>query len=297
MATPVFCFKAPCNIGQPLYFIQNTFFELPETIPMDLSSFVYYHLSTGRSLEGFITNWQKINTDGSSLQGCTYEGFMSTDEKNFHIEESRITGAVDRALDLSNLTDELTELLDNSCLSTKGLCEVFHNTNYLVYLLPKEYYYSRHFLCSMIYSDLNVYLDVYKDPNAISFIYKNRPFPLEYVPHKYRSFGYFKDECMNLKQEWLIPRVEGSVELSYGFDGSYVQICEILSKWGDLFYYLNHRWKNNSELFQIALKSSKNPCDSILNVVSDDLRKSDLFKSWLLKMGCNNDERDASLPF
>lgn len=297
MATPVFCFKAPCHIGQSLYFIQNTFFELPETIPMDLSSFLYYHVTTGRSLEGFISSWQKISTDGSSLQGCTYEGFMTTDEKNFHVEESRITGAVDRARYLSNLTYELIDLLNNCCLNTNSLKDIFQDKKYLLCFLPLEYYYSRHYLCSLIYSDLNVYLDIHDDPKAIAFIYRNRPFPLEFVPHKYRTSGYFKDECLKMNKEWLIPRHEGRFSSFYEFDDSYVQICEILSKWGDLFFYLNDSWKNNSELFQIALMSSKNPCDSIFSVVGGEIRESELFNFWVATKGCSNYEQDTIFPF
>ncbi len=44
--TPVFKFQHPDLPGDDLYFIHNTFFELPQTTPMDLWSFIWYYQET-----------------------------------------------------------------------------------------------------------------------------------------------------------------------------------------------------------------------------------------------------------
>lgn len=45
-----------------LYFVHNTFFEMHETIPMDLATFFWFHISQGITLEGTLFAWNYLET-------------------------------------------------------------------------------------------------------------------------------------------------------------------------------------------------------------------------------------------
>ena len=53
MSTPIFKFQHP-DYKHDLYIIHNTYSELPETVPMDLTTFVIYHIKTGRTFSGLL---------------------------------------------------------------------------------------------------------------------------------------------------------------------------------------------------------------------------------------------------
>lgn len=86
MATPVFKFKDKIS-EQDYYFIYDTFHELPKTIPMCLSTFVYYHLESHRTLEGFIATFHDIEKNGSSLYDSSFDAFFNEEEKSFYINQ------------------------------------------------------------------------------------------------------------------------------------------------------------------------------------------------------------------
>ncbi len=52
MATVIFKFQHPDLPEEDLYFLQNTYYELPETVPMDLTTFILYHDWVHENLEG-----------------------------------------------------------------------------------------------------------------------------------------------------------------------------------------------------------------------------------------------------
>jgi hypothetical protein len=81
MATPVFKFQHPDLPGEDLYFIHNTFFNLPETIPMDLSTFIWYHLENDITLEGFFASWDSLNKFQTSLKDESFESYFNENQK------------------------------------------------------------------------------------------------------------------------------------------------------------------------------------------------------------------------
>ena len=91
MATPVFKFQHPDLPGEDLYFIQNTFFELPQTVPMDLASFIWYHKEINRTLEGFIWCWKNLCEFQTTLNGFDFKSLDYTVDR--YIIDS-VTGSI-----------------------------------------------------------------------------------------------------------------------------------------------------------------------------------------------------------
>jgi hypothetical protein len=94
MATPVFKLQYPDLPGEDLYFIQNTYSDLHETIPMDLTTFLIYHYKTGRTVSGLLICWENLNKTGSSLYDMTFEDCFSNDEKLMLYDLAIDSGAI-----------------------------------------------------------------------------------------------------------------------------------------------------------------------------------------------------------
>jgi hypothetical protein len=86
MATPVFKFRENSS-EQDYFFIYDTYHELPQTIPMCLSTFVLYHLKTQRRLDGFLASFEGIMKSGASLGDATYDEFFNEEEKAFYLNQ------------------------------------------------------------------------------------------------------------------------------------------------------------------------------------------------------------------
>jgi hypothetical protein len=88
MATPVFKFNHPDFPEEDLFFIQNTFYEQPATIPMDLSTFVYYHLQIERTFVGFFECWDDIMKTASLLTHAVFDTWFTDIEKQILYEDA-----------------------------------------------------------------------------------------------------------------------------------------------------------------------------------------------------------------
>ncbi len=130
MATPIFKFT-DLETKQDYYFIYDTFSESQKTSPVCLSTFLYYHIETNRTLSGFIESFKKVLTTGASLNHTTFELFFSEKEKIFFQEhlvekdsfELRKESEMLKDFLLSNEIDEckLIEFIQTHCLHTKDM--------------------------------------------------------------------------------------------------------------------------------------------------------------------------------
>ena len=93
MATPVFKFNHP-NYIYDLYIIHNTYNELPITIPMDLTTFIIYHIKSGRIFSGLVTCWEDLNKSGSSLIDIKFEDFYTNQEKQLLYNKAISSGSL-----------------------------------------------------------------------------------------------------------------------------------------------------------------------------------------------------------
>jgi hypothetical protein len=154
MATPIFKFQHPDLPNQDLYFIQNTFYELPETIPMDLTSFVIYHILTERTLEGFFCSWDNLNNTGASMNGIDFETWFNEDEKTKLKEDALASNSLQTAIDNKNISVKINSFIEEKRFEKEDF-EAFVNENAVLafkHFKPIEYYQSRHFLYDYIQS-------------------------------------------------------------------------------------------------------------------------------------------------
>jgi hypothetical protein len=128
MATPVFKFQHPDLTDEDLYFIHNTFFELPETIPMDLTTFIVYHIKTGRTLSGLLICWENLKKSGASLYESTFDEFYTDDEKIRLFDLAKNSGAIKSAKENEFLSEKIKSFIDNKLYETQSFLDFIEET-------------------------------------------------------------------------------------------------------------------------------------------------------------------------
>jgi len=85
------------NNNSDYYVIWRTYFELPYTIPMDLTTFVAYLFEKKRSFEGLIACWKNLKENNSSLEGN--KNRLEENEYNFLREQSEDNYIINKEID------------------------------------------------------------------------------------------------------------------------------------------------------------------------------------------------------
>jgi hypothetical protein len=145
MATPVFKFNHP-DYKFDLYIIHNTYSELPETIPMDLTTFFIYHIKSGRTFSGLLMCWEDLNTTGSSLYDTTFDEFYTNDEKVMLYDLAIDSGAIRCAKENEVLSDKIKSFIDNKLYESQSFSDFIEETASLAIdnFRPLNYYKSIH---------------------------------------------------------------------------------------------------------------------------------------------------------
>jgi len=82
MATPDYSFIYP-NTAHRFFVVYNTFYDLPQTIPMDLATFIAYHFESGRYLEGLYECYPDLIQSGCTLKDFSIQEFISAAELSY----------------------------------------------------------------------------------------------------------------------------------------------------------------------------------------------------------------------
>lgn len=127
MATPVFKFNHP-DYKFDLYFIHNTYSELPETIPMDLTTFVVYHIKTGRTFSGLLFCWDNLKTTGSSLNEMSFEDFYTDEEKLMLYDLALDSDAIRCAKENEVLSEKIKLFIDDKLYDSESLSSFIEET-------------------------------------------------------------------------------------------------------------------------------------------------------------------------
>ena len=215
MATPVFKFQHPELKGENLYFIYNTFWDQPETIPMDLATFIFYHLSTNRTLSGFCFSWKNLKNKGASLQNQSYEEFFDSNLRLKHFDSAKVSGVLETALHNSPLSKRIDIILNQYSTNSDYEDSIFDEIDFskLHNFRELDYYKSLSYTYDMLakYNSESQYEDGDKmwwdefqsDPEE--YLKQFDDFPLNLVPHKYRANGHFAELCRKRNKHNLIP--------------------------------------------------------------------------------------------
>ena len=222
MATPVFKFNHPDLPNEDLYFIQNTYFELPQTIPMDLTTFIYYHLSIGRTLEGFFDCWEDLQISGSTLADVVFDEWFNDIEKTRIFEDAQYTGSLDLAIINSESSKMLKDFIQQERYKNESVADFVetHGAIAIRHFRDLEYYDSWHYIqeyfwdSEIVSEDLeNPEEPVYNNQEALIALHKVHKFPLELIPHKFRMCEYFKHLFIRNNLSHLLPGIFNDKEL------------------------------------------------------------------------------------
>jgi hypothetical protein len=162
MATPIFKFQHPDLPGEDLYFIHNTFFELPETIPMDLTTWIWFHLETGRTLEGFFFCWDNLNKFHTSLKDETFDSYFDENQKQQLYDDAIFGQSLKEAQTNQIESVKLKELIDSENYKTEDISDYVNPSVKFDYLngdIKLSFFYSRHYFMQYIWDNFNNKVD------------------------------------------------------------------------------------------------------------------------------------------
>jgi hypothetical protein len=148
MATPVFKFHHPDFQNEDLFFIQNTYYELPETIPMDLTTFVYYHYETDRTLEGFFYFWDDLMKTGSSIEDIDFETWFNKEEKSKLYQDATASSAIQNAIANNVTSNKIKTFIQEKKFEQENFYSFFFEVTDIgnSTFRDVDYYQSRHYL-------------------------------------------------------------------------------------------------------------------------------------------------------
>ena len=201
MAHPINSFIHQDLPDERLYFVHNTFFEIQETIPMDLATLFWYLTCQNYSLEGILVAWDDIETSGSSMRNMSFDDIINEDQRILLNEDIIFSGTLNYARKNKSSSHSIREFLNHKS-DDIHLEEV--KIKSLIKQLPishrsLEYYYSRHHLYSLLW-DTYEDLDLLNSHNDYSFLIKTYELlivsqpeaPIDFlysIPHKHQING------------------------------------------------------------------------------------------------------------
>jgi hypothetical protein len=284
MATPVFLIKNKQLTEQNLYFIHDTYFELPLTIPIDLTTFIWYHIQTERRLDGLFESWEYLHNHQTSLKDTNFDTHFNDCEKEslnndiFH-SCSNVYAKVNK-----NCSDKLKIFIDNKLYISEDIGEYLDQLlkqHTEVILRNLKYYYSKHYLMDFIWQRYPKYTDTFDTENTLKTIYEFNKFPLYFIPHKLRSTGYFAEKCFFSRNDRdLIPEIKDE------FSKNIEIVLRAVKDDGLALEFADIEFKKNKDIVIAALKSNKNA----FHFVDNELKNETEIKQILMKT-------EEDLPF
>ena len=70
------------------YVVWDSYYELPETIPMDLATFIMFLYEKKWTFTGLITSWYNLQEKNISLEGFVLNEFLKQNQYNFLITQA-----------------------------------------------------------------------------------------------------------------------------------------------------------------------------------------------------------------
>lgn len=229
MATPDYSFVYP-NSDHRFFVVYNTNYDLPETIPMDLATFIAYHFARSRQISGLLSCYHDLVSSGCTLVNTTFEDLVSDVERNFQYDIIKYCGLIKIAEEHRDASAELHELLLQKRAGNYELKLALERHS--IQIRPSNYYTS---ICQTIdweyrtgkIDDLspNIVSEIQRkfqtQPLEIDYSYLNSllsfphemylhfieqyGMPLHLVPHLYRFNEYYRNICAESEASYLLP--------------------------------------------------------------------------------------------
>lgn len=229
MATPVFKFQHPDLPGEDLYFIHNTYFEVPETIPMDLTTFIWYHLQIDRTLEGFFAAWDNLNQFQASLNGASFDNYFDENHKQQLYEDALFGLSLTEAKLNLESSSKLREFINSKKYLDNSINE-YVKPNIMHENIDVWYFFSHHYFIDFIWTIennkvvkniSNKYSKEILLPlkiNGLVLFYadnkskKNKQFVLSAIKNDFRSI-YFADDSLKKDKSFIIEAIKSNYKV------------------------------------------------------------------------------------
>lgn len=233
MAHPIYKYHHTAN-DQDLYGIWDTYSWLPETFPMDLATFLKFWLETQRPLEPILQVWNKLETNGTSLDSD--DNLVKDKEKVLldnlcSVSLSDIAANENRAIS-ENLRNIIIGNQDNHVNAIQLINVQLDRFN-----LPRkyDYYYSYGFTYNimewrLLPNNSKLFYNNPVDLTALSDLFlrlfKDYLIPACAIPHVLRNRAPFREELIFRNLQYLIPDVSIEEMQSH----TTFQYCEITAE-------------------------------------------------------------------
>lgn len=220
MAKPIYSFKLK-DTGLQFFYLHNTFFELPHTIPMDIVTFILFNGSKGDEFTRvFHDVYPALIENGTTLKDWSYDHL----DGNVRQHTEHFAASVER-----NTSSRLLEIADRVCIlfeTERNFPTFKKKLNNLLKTIsphlprPLEYYESWHSTASALFkSNLREhdYLQKLLQPEydehghtvvpdfLLNLIHRNL-IPLNSVPHVYRHNSKIEQIFKLYAAEQLLPQ-------------------------------------------------------------------------------------------
>ena len=285
MATPVFSVQNQASPTQSLYWIHDTFTELPWSIPMDLTTFIHLHLCWGRSFEGLIACWPKLKQTGSSLSGSTLNDHYPNNRLQAVMQHYEDAEMAPLAQQHDTCSRDLDLLLNDAHGTQMASAEfgrrskarieedptlIFRHPDYALSTTHLWRWFHDHF--PDLIEDIDLLTTLPSTPLQDLFdpSEEDGEPPLCWIPHRLRNHGFFRAQCIALDREFLIPYL--------GVDDPWENkelMLELITYVDPLAYYsrISQRLQHDKDIIRHALET--NPyCLQLLD--SSDLENPEL---------------------
>ena len=222
MATTV-CALWDNDPGKSLFWLQDTFMELPASIPLDLTSFLWLCQETNRPFVHLAECWNTLKQTGTATEGLTLSICFTPNQLQFIRQQHEDAGMIEVAKAHSNSSRQLAEMLDaagngeDSNTSLESQFEmVLSNTPPEDLLLHDftDFYQSIAYLWRWFWKNHQDKLDVMDLEQYVPLHFLIRAFedqdeskrpPLSFIPHRERQYGFFRAQCVIHDRVDLIP--------------------------------------------------------------------------------------------
>jgi hypothetical protein len=237
MSNPIFKFSHPDFPKEELFFIYSLESELSETIPLDLTTFVWYYLETKQSLDYLFNQWASIMNNSTSIQDTSFENYFDEVHRQQFYMDAEFANSVQLAIQNQAESVELKKLL----ISKDNQNRINHFDFSFVHKDIK-YYQGRHFI------------DLYFKSNFDKSI---------------------KDEILISDQEIILSLVKKS-GLGLYFASELLKsdlefIKEVLKFDFRAIYFAHDSIKNNSAFVSDALNYDREFCISMIIKIQNEI--------------------------
>jgi hypothetical protein len=251
------------------YLIWDTFYELPETIPMDLATFIAILNEKKWSFTGLIAAWKNLHENNISLDGMVLSEFLKEKEYEFLIKQSEDEYTASKELNHRALSEQIKKKMNELSnryqssipLSSEEELETLLSTlqGEFYKFLEAEIIHNVKLLPLRLYKNLNETFDLVVDHLRLGkskdfweFMYSSAPVSRKSVEWYSKLFFhnnlYWDDIPHSVRKKYTISSnklAENDSNCSFNRQNGDIKLEEIEHTATNLLGYLNHAINEN----------------------------------------------------